>query len=295
MRFRRSELLLAAYFIYVGLLAVIRPITPALRLQIIALNAVLILWSCLFAWAHRGRGFQTLDHVRDWYPLPLLLLAYREAGWLALPHLGSSLEQRWVVADRLILYSWGLKGAIEALGPILPFVLELAYLLVYAVPVAVAGLLYVVRARNAIDDVFSVILLGTLTAYAMYPFFPSEPPRTVFPAQDIPVHSNLLRTFNLWIVGGYGIHTSVFPSGHTAAAFSSAFGMWRFLPHRPALALGFLLLAMLIGLGAFYGRYHYAVDVAGGFATACAAWAVSGLWDSQLIRRRARPECVIRS
>src|SRR5256885_8462475 len=42
------------------------------------------------------------------------------------------------------------------------------------------------------------------------------------------------------------IRTSVFPSGHVAAAFSAAFGMFTALPERKRIAGGMLVLALLI-------------------------------------------------
>ena len=69
MRFRRSELIFSAYFLYAMGVAAVRPIAPETRLLILTLNPALMGWFCLFAWAHRGRGFIVLDHVRDWYPV----------------------------------------------------------------------------------------------------------------------------------------------------------------------------------------------------------------------------------
>jgi membrane-associated phospholipid phosphatase len=92
----------------------------------------------------------------------------------------------------------------------------------------------------------------------------------VFPLDDLPVMSTL-RAFNLKIVGAYGIHMSVFPSGHAAAAFSSAFAMRRLLPDYRWTGRVFLLLAVLIAIATVYGRYHFAIDTAAGLAMALAA------------------------
>ncbi|HRJ21541.1 MAG TPA: hypothetical protein PLF84_21030, partial [Bryobacteraceae bacterium] len=88
LQFRRSELFFSAYFSYVAILALVRPLAPEVRTLTVTTNLAILLWFFLFAWAHRDRGFQTLDFVRDLYPLPLLLLAYRQMNWIALPHSG---------------------------------------------------------------------------------------------------------------------------------------------------------------------------------------------------------------
>ncbi len=284
MKFRRSELLLSAYFIYAAIVAVFRPITPQLRVLIFSCNAAVMFWFCIFAWANKERGFTMLDRVRDWFPYPLILLAFREVGWMALPHSDRNFENYWVQWDRMLLYDWGWKRAIESLGPLLPDVLELAYLLVYVVPVVTILVFYQARARERIDDAYSILLFATLTTYALYPYFPSEPPRSVFIGADLPP-MNALRALNLRLVGDYGIHTSVFPSGHSAAAFSAAFAIIRLLPEQPWFGRGFLILATLIALGSFYGRYHFAIDAIAGFAMACLAIALSFVWQSRRPRR----------
>lgn len=273
MQFRRSELFFSAYFLYLIVVVLFRPVAADVRTLVITANIAVIGWFCLFAWAHAGKGFTILDHVRDWYPAPLILLAFREMGWIALPHSSTAFEDYWVGLDRTLL-DGGFRAAIESLGPVLPNLLELSYLMVYAVPVVGLVILYKERARGRIDDYMSILLFGTLTAYAMYPWFPSEPPRTVFPYSDLPMMS-MLRAFNLHIVGGYGIHTSVFPSGHSAAAFSSAFGLMRVLPERPWWGRGMLILAVLIAFATVYGRYHFAIDTVAGLALALIGWALS--------------------
>lgn len=277
MRFRRSELLLACYFVYVAALAVVRPLPPQTKWLTVALNAAIIGWFCLFAFAHAERGFRTLDYVRDWYPVPLLLLAYRQMGWIALPAPDRAFENYWIGFDRWLLDTAGLRAAIEALGPVGPNLLELSYLLVYGVPVFAVAVCYR-GARQYLDDVYSLLLLGTLTAYAFYPFFPSIPPRLAFPEADLPMES-LIRRLNWVILGNYSITASVFPSGHSAAAFAAAFGVRKYLPHRPRTGWALLMLAVLIATATIYGRYHFAIDTLAGLGTALFALAVSALWD----------------
>lgn len=277
LRFRRSELFFSAYFLYVIGVACVRPIATEVRTLVVTLNLALMMWFVLFAWANRQRGFVMLDHVRDFYPLPLILLAFREMGWMALPHTSRAFEDHMVRWDRVLLGEWGLRRAIESLGPLLPNILELSYLLVYGIPVYLVAVFYHHHKRERLDDAYSILLFGTLTTYALYPFFPSEPPRTVFPTADLPVMS-MLRQLNLWIVGGYGIHTSVFPSGHSAAAFSAAFAVIKLLPEKRWPGYNLLILATLIAVATVYGRYHYAADTAAGLFMALLALAVSMAW-----------------
>ncbi len=267
--FRRSEWICLAYFTYTAMVAALRPLATGVRLEVWA--ADLAVWSALwFLASRRAAQSEPLRVLRDWLPLALILLAYRQMGWMALPHDNRNFENAWIGLDRVLLLEWGLKRAIESLGPLLPNVLELSYLLVYVMPVAATAVFYAFGARQRLDDAYGIILSATLTTYALYPYFPSEPPRSVFPLDDLPVMS-ALRAFNLKILGAYGIHMSVFPSGHAAAAFACAFAVRRLLPERRAAGRVFLLMAVLIAVATVYGRYHFAIDTIAGLGMALAA------------------------
>lgn len=194
-------------------------------------------------------------------------------GWLALPQHGHALEARWVVWDRALLYG-GVKGAIESFGPVLPSALEIAYSLVYALAPFSIAVLYLYRHRDRVHQFLFIFVLGTLLCYAQYPWWPSEPPRVVFFGQDSPAYDTIFRRFNWWMLGNYGIHTSVFPSGHVAAAFSTAFGIKQALPERKWVGRFLLTMAILITIATVYGRYHYVADAAAGGAIAVFAFAL---------------------
>lgn len=265
MRLRKSEWILAAWF---GGAAMVG---QAPR-HWVCFAAVLALIG-VFAW-------QRWEKARDWLPYPLILLAYRSVGWMAAPHESRAFEEAMVVWDRKLLEDWMLRAAIEGLGSFGPSLLELAYLLVYGMPAYMVGVFWFEKARERMDSAWVVVLLATLGAYALYPFVPSDPPRAVFPDSDLPVMT-LLRKLNLAIVGNYGIHTSVFPSGHAAAAFGSAFAVMLLLPEKPKPGRGLLILAVLIAVATVYGRYHYAVDTLAGLLLAVMAAAV-GWWMKEM-------------
>jgi membrane-associated phospholipid phosphatase len=196
----------------------------------------------------------------------------------------SRLEDAWIVWDRLLLERWRVHAAIEILGPVFPAMLEIAYSLVYAIGPLSVGILYAYGRRKRVAPFLFTFLLGAVLCYAQFPFWPSEPPRTVFPGQDFPGYLTVFRKFNWWLLGGYGIHTSVFPSAHTGAAFSAAFGMLRSLPEKPWVGRFLLVLAVLIAIVTVYGRYHYFVDAAAGLGMSLIA-----VWISQVREGWAQP------
>jgi len=277
---RWPERAILVFLIYAAALSVVLPVGPSARNRIVLLNwAVILAYGALIRFDFIDRKLVT-GVIRDWLPLALIVLAYREIGWLALPHPSHTLESHWIVWDRLILRG-GAKSAIESFGRIIPIALEISYALVYALAPFSVAVLYLYRRRDRVDTFLLIFAVGVLLCYAQFPFWPSEPPRVVFFGQDFPAYDTVFRRFNLWMLGNYGIHTGVFPSAHVAGAFSAAFGMRRALPEHKWVSRFLFVMAVLIAVATVYGRYHYAADAAAGVAVAVVARA--------LCERRADP------
>ncbi|MDR3703705.1 MAG: phosphatase PAP2 family protein [Candidatus Sulfopaludibacter sp.] len=251
-------------------LAMILPVAANVRNRVLLSNLVVILVSSLLIHMDRERKSVTLGVIRDWLPLGLVLLAYREMGWFALPHRGHALESYWVAWDRLVLRG-GAKAAIESLGPLVPSLLEIAYALVYALAPFSLAVLYLYRRRDRADRFLFVFTLGVLLCYAQFPFWPSEPPRLLFFGQDVPSSDTIFRRFNWWMLGSYGIYTSVFPSAHVGAAFAAAIGMGKALPEHIWVSRFLFVMAVLIAVATVYGRYHYLADALAGLLMAAVA------------------------
>jgi len=275
MRFRRSELLLIFYFVYMATAAFVIRVPAGMRGFIVTLNLALAGWSCLFAWAHAGRGFHWLDRVRDWWPLAALLVGLRETSWLSMVRTPGEVELKFMQWDRSVLANNGLKGLLDAGAPWVPATLEVAYLLALALPVVMVSLFYFTGERERLDDAWSIVLLAVLSAFAIWPWLPMESPRLVFPGELLPPET-WARRINLAVVGYAGGRTGAFPSARVALAFAVPLALLRLLKGGLAVGLAGVGLAVLVAVAAVYGRYHYAADVVGGIAVACVA-GIAGL------------------
>ncbi|MGD0578422.1 MAG: phosphatase PAP2 family protein [Bryobacteraceae bacterium] len=275
MRFRRSELLLDFFFLYMAAAAFAIGVPPGTRSLIVTLNVALAGWSCLFAWAHPGRGFHLLDRVRDWWPLAGLLVALRETSWLSLVRTPGEVESTLIQWDRAVLADSGLKLLLDAGTPVVPGALELAYLLAAVLPVVMVALFYAAGERDRLDDAWSIVLLAVLSVFAIWPWMPMEPPRLVFPGELLPPQA-WPRQLTLAVVNYAGGRTGAFPSARVALAFAVPFALLRLLKGRLAVGLAGLALAFVVALAAVYCRYHYAADVVAGFVVACVA-GIAGL------------------
>ena len=139
--------------------------------------------------------------ARDWVAVGLVLVAYREMDWFsALPrnfHLELHLAR---IGTGRSSTSGDCSARSNRWARCVPVYLELCYALVYAVAPFVVAVLYFQHRRKRVNGVVFLYLLGTLLAYALFPFFPSDPPRVAFGASDMPNVMTPLRQLNLWLV-----------------------------------------------------------------------------------------------
>ncbi len=267
---RVCEWALAIYFVYTSAVALLLPIFPDVRLRTLIANLVAI---GALAWLSTQREGSKWALVRNLLPLLLVMLAYQQMGWFALPHDGIELELSWVLWDKLLLNDLKLQAAIEIAGPLLPGLLEITYVLTYILgPFGIAVIAATGNLRRA-DHFLAIYVISAILSYALFPYFPSEPPRALFPGEDFPNYDTVFRRFNWWLLAGGGIHTSVFPSGHVSSAFGAALGLLYALPSHRKLGFTMLGIACGIAVSTVYGRYHYAVDAIAGIAVSLVAFA----------------------
>lgn len=270
--FRPSEWVLLAYFSYTGILALQYNLPAGQKVLGLAVPLVLFALGYLDSSFYRRRW---TSMVRDWLPAPLVLAAYWQVNWFRVDYHLEELERLWLTWDRYLLNELGLRAAVESLGPVIPSMIEISYLLMYVVPPFSIAAFYILRKRDRIEQYMFPFLLGTLSAYAMISHFPSGSPRVEHAGLDLPNIFTVWRQFNIWILNHGDIQTSVFPSGHVTAAFSAAFGMMLALPERPWFGRILLINSFLILVATVYGRYHYAADGIAGLAISLTALCIT--------------------
>ncbi len=201
MRLRPHEWLIIGYFSYVAAIAPLFIAEGETRWLGAAVAGVVA--AILLGLARHN------SILRDWAPLGFTLAAYREMNWFTPAFRDHHLEYSWIHWDRWLLDTHHLRAAIEIGRPARPGYLELCYLLVYGIAPISLAILLLNRHRDRLNTFWLAYLAGTLTAYALFPYFPSDPPRTVFHGADLPNIVTIFRRVNLAIVGEYGIHSSV--------------------------------------------------------------------------------------
>jgi membrane-associated phospholipid phosphatase len=216
---------------------------------------------------------QYLSILRDWLTAGLFLIPYWQTGQFFLgPNL--RIQEQLLAFDRWLLPGIANKSGTERTPA--GFLLEIAYLFCYPLLPLGLGAMYAAGLRSKVGSFWFVVLVSTYICYAITPFVPAFPPRALAgdqaPSAEPPRNANKGRIFNRWILKNAGIHAISFPSAHVASALAVALVLLRL---SPAIGMPFLVLAILISLGAVIGRYHYALDVLLGAVAAIIVFLVS--------------------
>ncbi len=264
-RFRISEWVLISFFAYVAVISPWFPDRPNLSYQVLVVLVGVISLLLALARMEQTRLSKAISVGRDWLPLLLTLVAFREMELFLPKRFEHHYETAWIQWDRLILGDWHIRAAIESFGNLIPFYLEFCYLLVYGLGAYCVAVLYFQHQRRCVDRFLTVYLAGTLTAYALFPYFPSQPPRLVFPEIGAPGVTTWAHHLNLYILSKATIHVGVFPSAHVSSAFSAAWAMFLLLPKKKIFGWALLFYGISVSVATIYGRYHYAADVLAGF------------------------------
>ncbi len=274
---RRSEWACLAFFCYVTCLL------PFFHTQLRLCFQPLLIALCIFlilvflSQLEKGKWAFTVNHVRDWLLPFVTLIAFQQMELFRPQHFPHYYEPIWVQQDFNLLHTWHLQRILESFGSVIPFYLELCYLLVYGFPFYCIGILYARHLRKFIDFFLVVYMAGTLGVYALFPFFPSQPPRLLYPNVAAPHFASWVRHFNLFLLNKGSIHSSVFPSAHVSSAFSAAWAMFIIQPKRRVLSWTLVLYAVSVSLATIYGRYHYTADVIAGIGVSILAGIVCAI------------------
>jgi membrane-associated phospholipid phosphatase len=252
--------------------------------------------------------------VRNGLPAVLILLAYRESGFLFIPDPTHRLDHVFVRWDSVLLHNQWVLATLTASAPWLQYYLELVYLLCYPiVPLGLGCLLLAKRkieignwklesagvpskpvqskiqspkSKIVVDRFWTAVLIATLFCYTVYPFFPLTPPRLLSHDLPGPAAPPLLRTANLWLLGHYGVQACIFPSGHVAAVTATALAV---RAYRPRLGTLFVVLAASVAVATVFLRYHYAADALAGALAGWAAFRTSEIIHHHQIGSRPGP------
>jgi membrane-associated phospholipid phosphatase len=284
---RRLKAFDLVIFAYIAILtAVVLVARPPRWPVYLAYHAAVTVLSLLAIEAYPRFGGRLWRFVRYWYPLVVVLSAFREIHYLV-PDLHPFEDGRY---DRL-LAQWDRRafGDVEAFCLAFPRplidLLHIGYWSYFALLVGTATWIYRTRNDRKADQVTTVIIGCLLTSYLGYPLLPAVGPHWF--------HTERPPVLDGWLIGGLMYRTlleiewkmpDAFPSGHALMAFVVVGLAWR-LDRR--LFRWILLPAVACVVSTVVLRYHYVVDVLAavllfppcywGFLALDAGWHARGL------------------
>jgi membrane-associated phospholipid phosphatase len=252
---RASEWIQGGFATILAIMAWLRPVTLRRR-AVIALFAVFAIF--VITLACFSERVLTPDHasiLRDWLPVVLMLVPYWQTGQFFLGP-NERIQARLKEIDRRL---FNLMPQIKWTSrPIARLLLEWAYMFCYPqVPLGLA-MLYAAGLRQYASTYWFIVLVPTYICYAITPFVPALPPRSLTERQRADGVLSKSRVMNLWILRHGSIQAISFPSAHVASALAVSCVLVRFVPIAGAI---FLVVSIGIAVAAVAGGYHYAIDV----------------------------------
>ena len=195
-------------------------------------------------------------------PLIVIALAYGEVA-LLVSALATSFRD--VTIQHWDLALFGMQPAHE-LASRLPNVaiselLHAGYLSYYLALSIPPLLLYLRGDSVAFEETILTLVVTWIVGCALFVAFPVAGPRFLWGSPP-GVPDGPFRRLSMSILAAGSVRGTAFPSLHMAASLSQTVMAWRWQPRWMRVAM--TASTILIGIGAVYGGYHYAVDMLAG-------------------------------
>jgi membrane-associated phospholipid phosphatase len=271
-----ADRLFAVYMAVAGL-ALLFPNRPARWSVLLALHLLVVAlgWPVasvnILADRLGGRARRLLRSTADWLPLLLIPALYTELATLNLSVHGGVYFDATIIAWEQLLFGGQPSREWAAAAPFLWLSepLHAAYLSYYLIIFGPPFILFVMgRTDEFRTDVF-VLLLAFFVNYVFFIYYPVQGPRYLFPPPGGHVATGEMYQLAHRLLEAGSSRGAAFPSSHVGVAVAQTLLTIRFLP-RLAPLIG--LLTAGLALGAIYGGFHYATDVAAGVLLGVAAF-----------------------
>lgn len=243
---------------------------------LIILNITVIVTVSIIAFRAGEKDTFIRRQMRYWYPVPLILLTFKELYLMIKPMRGIDYDHYLIQIDRWI---FGFDPTVELhkiSSPVLTEFLQIIYATFYFLPMILTVNLVLKKKLPEADYSIFAVVFGFFVSYIGYMLVPAIGPR--FHLHDFELTNtelpglfltNLLREIiNMGesIPAGTPnpaevVQRDVFPSGHTMMTGITMYLSWKF----KSPAKWFLMpVGTLLIFSTVYLRYHYAIDVIAG-------------------------------
>ena len=260
-----TEWIVCTFFLYLIVLARVKPLSGRQRFRVLAVGLVCIGLAVMLSQLHLS---PILRIAREWLPVIYLLQGYWLCGlFFRRPML--AVEQRLSDIDRTLFRVAGVTTFL-ARGPKLVLeCFELAHLLVYPLVPISFGLFCWIGFRASADSFWTAILIAGYGCYGVFPFIQIRPPRTFESQSPVTSRDLVFRRVNLYVLNRGSGQVNTFPSGHASVAVAGALAV---MSTSTSAGILMLIVATDITVATVLGRYHYTVDSVLGVLVGGIAW-----------------------
>ena len=263
---RWTTTLTASYLaLTAGLIAILGTAVPG-RAWLVAVHLALSGSLLMLNRAKPSSGI--LRVMRDWHPLMLFPLLYKEVELLA-PVLGD-----WRLTAAIPAWESALFAGQPSLylSERLAFVPLSEYLhfcyLSYAVVIpSVAAYWYVSRREAAFGELLLLLTTVLLGSYLFFILLPVDSPYYLSPRLGPPLSGHFFFDLVHQVSARGGARGGAFPSAHVSGAVVVSLVAWR---HQRRLAYLLVPITVSVMIATVYGRFHYVLDALAGAALAIA-------------------------
>lgn len=228
--------------------------------NIIAIAAILFV-------AHRRSQGTLWEFAHDWLPLLLFSTCFEEVSYLALALRGTWQNPQLIALESALFAVPPAEWLHRYSTPWLTELFEFGYFSFYPLYPVVGGMLWGWRRRLRFAGAFrrmtDALSVAYVVCYSTYLLFPTRSPshNVGLDAHATTQSGGPFHFLVRFIQGSAGVHGNAFPSSHIMLTCVVLVFVFRYFPR---FALPILLCVLLMGCGAVYDGYHYAVDVLAG-------------------------------
>jgi membrane-associated phospholipid phosphatase len=271
-------------FIYfshlLSLLGIISFAGTSTNIAIVFINIVAALLIVRLANHTASHDTKVFKLIHNWYPVPAIFFIFKEVHYTILAMGYSDWDPVLINIDRFLFGTDPTYWLHQFSFPLLTEILQIAYTSYYFIMIAVAFELYRRKEIDNFNFFAFTIVYGFVLSYLGYLTFPGVGPRFTlhnFAALNSELPGLWLTSYlRDFINAGESIpkdvinpiiyaQRDIFPSGHTQMTL-----LTMYYAHRYKLSFRYIidLFGVLLIIGTVYLRYHYVIDIIGGFVFA---------------------------